>query len=917
MYCQACILSRHKFLSYHRIAQWNGSFFDRVTLKELGLKIQLGHPAGDECRSPKQVFNDDFTVIHSNGIHSVSLQYCDCQQSLRPTVQLLRSKLFPSTTIEPRTAATFDVLETFQMLSFTSKITAYDYYNSLHARTDNTGTSQPPDRYHVFLRVVREWRHLRLLKRMGRGHSETGVVGTKEGECAVLCPACPLPGINLPDDWRSWPESEQWLYSQFIAIDANFRLKRFNVSNNQRDPGLNHGYAYVVEETRFKQYLATYDKKIHEEKSTCNNHDAIKLAQQRGGAGTAANGSGTAECGRHDMKRPNGIGDLQKGERYVNMDYFFLTSLNFNTPARLVVSYDITCQWSRNLLKRVQSYPTNPLSNDEIDLMFLVPKFHLPAHVEKCQTNYSFNLVPGVGRTDGEAPERGWSDINAVATSMKEMGPGSRHDTLDDLFGARNWLKITNISSTFVRKITEALAGRKEHVAAFLEFDEALSVDMAESDCDVRSKVPIEEWTQWCQEWEKNRDPHNNPFEVTQIKISDKEVRLRLAQKDAESITRGQQRIIHNEMSPSVLIYQGLEIEDLQRKLALDSAALGSHSTDLQRAKIIERSNYLRRKIEAWIAVEHMYVPALAIVRSRANVEGGGSLAAQDIKLYLPSELNASTPAQWRGHPSSVRLPLTISCDMDLVEAEWELRYAMADVTLNALRSHLIIRSRLYKSKDLHSRGQYQNTRSNDLIHTVEARIKASMLKYRYIREAMLFLSKRRSGNSDWESIYKALHDDDVRGLTSIDDEGAEGHKRLSWIWKVYGTGETGLDGGTQDALRIEWCRARARAHRWQEECLLLNEEMRRVLQYFTTCKEWWTKLAENPPMIREQTPRSVPPIPNVKILDGKRAYALRQASIQERIVDNCKYQWRGLSEQLLSMDGRDPMIMVEHSNSV
>lgn len=107
----------------------------------------------------------------------------------------------------------------------------------------------------------------------------------------------------------------RWLYTQFVAIDANFRLKRFNVSNNQRDPGLNHGYAYVVEESRFKQYLATYDKKISEEKSTCNNHDAIKLAQQRGVAGTAANGSGTAECGRHDMKRPNGIGDLQKGER--------------------------------------------------------------------------------------------------------------------------------------------------------------------------------------------------------------------------------------------------------------------------------------------------------------------------------------------------------------------------------------------------------------------------------------------------------------------------------------------------------------------------------------------------------------------------------------------------------------------------
>jgi hypothetical protein len=100
----------------------------------------------------------------------------------------------------------------------------------------------------------------------------------------------------------------------FVAIDANFRLKRLNVSSHQRDPGLNHGYAYVVEETRFKDYLSKFDT-VTQEKSTCNDHDAIKSALKRGGEGTAANGTGTAECGRHDMKRANGVGDLQKGER--------------------------------------------------------------------------------------------------------------------------------------------------------------------------------------------------------------------------------------------------------------------------------------------------------------------------------------------------------------------------------------------------------------------------------------------------------------------------------------------------------------------------------------------------------------------------------------------------------------------------
>ncbi|KAG6869652.1 hypothetical protein C0992_002451, partial [Termitomyces sp. T32_za158] len=53
--------------------------------------------------------------------------------------------------------------------------------------------------------MVREWRHLKLLKRSGCGHDTSGVKGTSPGECAILCPACPLPGINLPSGWESAP----------------------------------------------------------------------------------------------------------------------------------------------------------------------------------------------------------------------------------------------------------------------------------------------------------------------------------------------------------------------------------------------------------------------------------------------------------------------------------------------------------------------------------------------------------------------------------------------------------------------------------------------------------------------------------------------------------------------------------------
>ena len=57
--------------------------------------------------------------------------------------------------------------------------------------------------------MIREWRNLKMLKRAGRGHDPTGAMGTREGECTVLCPACPQPGMNLPDDWRDAPEEIQ------------------------------------------------------------------------------------------------------------------------------------------------------------------------------------------------------------------------------------------------------------------------------------------------------------------------------------------------------------------------------------------------------------------------------------------------------------------------------------------------------------------------------------------------------------------------------------------------------------------------------------------------------------------------------------------------------------------------------------
>lgn len=65
------------------------------------------------------------------------------------------------------------------------------------------------DRYDQFLPCIRIWRHMKMLKRSGRAHGPEGISSTLFGECAVDCPACPHPDINLPDDWATAPEDRR------------------------------------------------------------------------------------------------------------------------------------------------------------------------------------------------------------------------------------------------------------------------------------------------------------------------------------------------------------------------------------------------------------------------------------------------------------------------------------------------------------------------------------------------------------------------------------------------------------------------------------------------------------------------------------------------------------------------------------
>jgi hypothetical protein len=83
--CQECIVTVHSCHALHRIEvwlflslehfydsflkKWNGSFFEKSSLHDSGLRIQLGH-GGAKCIAPSPGPNS-FTVVDVSGIHNV------------------------------------------------------------------------------------------------------------------------------------------------------------------------------------------------------------------------------------------------------------------------------------------------------------------------------------------------------------------------------------------------------------------------------------------------------------------------------------------------------------------------------------------------------------------------------------------------------------------------------------------------------------------------------------------------------------------------------------------------------------------------------------------------------------------------------------------------------------------------------
>ncbi|KAL0572490.1 hypothetical protein V5O48_009477 [Marasmius crinis-equi] len=899
--CAACCVRRHRQAPFHRIQQWSGGFFRGSSLKAIGLVIHLNHMS-NPCPSSR-ASHKNFQVLHTNGIHEVTVMFCGCERTIEDYKQLLRREIYPSTQGNIQTCATFELLNHLHLLSLVTKAGTYELYQFLEKQTSNTGVDLPKSRYRALQRMLLQWRDLKMLKRGGRGNDPGGIEATEDGELAVECPSCPHKGKNLAKGWEDTPPDKRFLYALYVCIDFNFRLKNQLVSSWSRDPGMADGWSYFVPRAPYEAHVAKFVDE--EDVSTCVGFAALAQRTTRSSRGLRYTGVGAVVCGRSEMIFPNGVCNLEKGERYCNSDIVFAFALRrfLQWLLTLIVAYDIMCQWFVHLFARMENWDPSLRLPPGLYMTPVIPKFHHAAHEENDEHDrLDCKLSEGLADCDCECCERCWAVLNAAAPSTKPMGPGSRILVLNDHFGHYNWGKYTGHGNMLSRRYVNTIKERNLQVEAHRGLSKALPEGLER------------DWEQKCREWDQSKcgDKVVNPYRAQKNYLSQKQVERELAEYEEDRVRRG--GTTYHATSAGVFLTLGLDLEESQRKIRR-AAKDGHKATDTAAKSVTEMRTVLRRKIRDWVLIRHIYMPGLLRALRQLGEEfvdgSNDDLLAEDIPLFMPSSLLKEKRQE--------------ACLPGVAEMEDRLREAQCHDSLATIRHTLRLKTRMLIFKHANVTGQREGVRSRTTINNVHERARNAAEVYRAARKALLAL--RGPGPDSWERALRPLNDNDVRSyvdperrkpgrgrLGTNEDEVDDGvdestlaagesdinlvpedrwdkvtgrytgtgqtKQTISWIWLGYNAID--LNDGTDiddEILREVWAKSRARARRSTEAVELVKEEMHRTLEFLAYKAKWWRgRLGK----------RAV----SGDLQEGLTAFALGQESIQLRLAAEFKVRW-------------------------
>ncbi|KAJ7232604.1 hypothetical protein B0H12DRAFT_1239590 [Mycena haematopus] len=544
------------------------------------------------------------------------------------------------------------------------------------------------------------------------------------------------------------------------------------------DPSFGPGWGYLVEEGGYKEHLRGYVGE--DDVSTCIAFVALMQKDTRMTTGLRASGVGGVVCARHELVRPQGLGDLQKGERYSNMDYIFLSSIVGVGILWITISYDIACQWKINLADRMSKLPDHLQMDCAVGLRFGLPVWHAATHEKTCQVQNSLSFMNGVGRTDGEGIERTWAVLNPLGWATKEMGNGARHDAPEDKIDHHNWEKNLGQGDTLARRLVVAI-----------------------------DKRDVQEMAKMVDAWME--DPFQpNPYlpaPGAEGGPTEAAIRLELTKEEGKEAAAGGGKL-HGSSVMSFLV-AGLQLEESQVRIKREVKGRTLLTTSHEE-KVEEMRIGFLAKLRKFRRLQQIYTPAAAIEVDKEEDARDPELpppSAEDIKLYLPSQLKDSA----REAGSQEGLPDRLHCKHHLIDTRNEDAVGQRAST----RAATLIASR---GAGGCSCSEVQAGASSP--GPTEGREYCEGLRFRELSTADVTLDEEREADARARQKLSLLGSNRWRRRHGSALSSKE--RKLSWIWT------SGGGPGEDEAVRVDWAKAQARKQRWEEEVETLRWEVRR-----------------------------------------------------------------------------------------
>ncbi|KAJ7740829.1 hypothetical protein B0H16DRAFT_1728845 [Mycena metata] len=759
--CKNCCLARHSMTPLHFLKVWEGGYWNRTTLKSLGLIYQLGH-GGGPCLTPNML-RCSMVVVDTTGIHQIHYKRCGCarRDHMNPRQELLRNEWFPASATDPDTCATLRVLESFRLLNVIGTLNCHDFVTALERMTSAVGSTKMvkvPDRYKETLRMSRQ-HSLKNAERSGQAHNAAGLVATKSGATLPTCWGCPYDGWNLAVNWRDVDPKYGYLDRSILALDANFKLKNRIRPNEHEDPPLGPGWGAWVDPARYKEHLKKYI--AENDVSTCIAFAALTQKETRNTAGLRVSGVGAA-----------------KGERYANMDFIAMSAVSGSTGMELTFF---------KLPEDLQ------LSFETILFQTGIPVWHASSHEAACTNLNSLSFLSGVGKTDGEGIERLWAELNVI------------------------WAK----GISYACKLIVAIAERAKQVAAWKEVNKSIPTEVRAAwqervDAFLADRTQPNPYL---------INVKGKSFAILMNGPSEAEIRTALKRDEEEAAARGTtplhgtsattfltaglkledtQRRIKAEISGITLVTADRESKIQESRLAF-----------LAKLRVFRQLQeiYTPGAIRAIEALEHSRNPDTAPVK------------AENLKLFLPSELSDRDRAACRdGLPEMEAKLREAQCGNSLValrahlHAKRHVLYWKAGGNVGgqhgATRANSLVgqitdridalaakynqaRAALLKLKGPNYAPFFKPLKQSDL--TLDADVNDDEANGKK-RLSLIAAGKGRRTPCHVQGTLRTT---------------------LSWIWAARGA----LDPNESDlheSLRVEWARAKARKTRWDEEVQLL-----------------------------------------------------------------------------------------------